>query len=277
MRITNKHYPENLQNIFDPPKALYLSGKLNKDADYISIVGSRTPSSYGYRMAYVIANKLARLGVSIVSGLAFGIDAVAHKACMDAGMPTVAVLASSVDYVTPRSNQRLANQIVEKGGVLLSEYQNYDSAHKYRFLQRNRIISGLSRATIVIEAAEKSGALITADHAFEQNREVYVLLGDLDRPLSAGCYKQIKATKAQPILGIDHLMQELKLVEEPEPIKHDEKYLLDLIGKREKSFDQIMRESNLELSVLNSLIMNLEIKGVLIRTINGFKVKSKSQ
>jgi DNA processing protein len=169
----------------------------------------------------------------------------------------------------------LANQIVEKGGALLSEYQNYDSAHKYRFLQRNRIISGLSRATIVIEAAEKSGALITADHAFEQNREVYVLLGDLDRPLSAGCYKQIKATKAQPVLGIDHLIRELKLAEEPIRLNKDEKDLIIILGNREKSFEHIMRESSFGLAKLNSLITNLEIKGVLLRTVNGFKVKLK--
>ena len=182
---------------------------LNDAVDYVAIVGTRLPSPYGRRMAYAIAKNLVECGVTIVSGLAFGVDFLAHKAAVDLGKPTVAFLASGVERVTPSTHVRFAEKIVECGGAIVSEYERFDSAHKYRFLERNRLISGLCRATIVIEAKAKSGALITARHAFDQDRDVYVLVVDVDKVEGRGGLDVIERDMATPITSIERLLQDL--------------------------------------------------------------------
>lgn len=204
--------PILLRNIADPPRVLYKRGAdLRGDSAYVAIVGTRAPSVYGKRMAYKVAAAVAEAGGVVVSGLAFGVDGLAHRAAVDARRPTVAFLASGVERVTPSSHIRLAHDIVAHGGTMLSEYEAFDSAHKYRFLERNRLISGLCKATIVIEAKERSGALITARHAFDQNRDVYALMGDIDRPQAQGCLNLVRTDIAQPVVSIDHLLEEIGL------------------------------------------------------------------
>ncbi|MBI4193302.1 MAG: DNA-protecting protein DprA [Candidatus Colwellbacteria bacterium] len=170
--------PYLLRNISDPPSRLFLRGTLpDESAPTIAIVGTRKASEYGRRLARLFARELALAGATIVSGLAFGIDAEAHEGCLEARGRTVAVLPTHTDEVYPRMHESLARRIVEGGGALVSEYPPGTSAFKDNFLARNRIVSGLSRAVIVIEAPRASGALNTAGHAASQGREVFVAPG----------------------------------------------------------------------------------------------------
>jgi DNA processing protein len=168
-------YPPLLREIYDPPVLLFFRGKLpNPESPLVAIVGTRKPSSQAAAQAFDIAKDLAHNGVSVVSGLALGIDAMAHRGNLEGGAPTVAVMGSGLDQVYPSSNRMLARRVMETGGSLLSEYPPGTAPHKWNFPARNRIISGLSRGILIIEAPEKSGALITARFALEHNRELWV-------------------------------------------------------------------------------------------------------
>ena len=168
-------YPPLLREIYDPPPLLFFRGNLpNPEAPLAAIVGTRKPSPQAAAQAFDIARGLARGGISVVSGLALGIDSMAHRGNIEGGAPTIAVLGSGLDHVYPLSNRTLARQVLETGGALLSEYPPGTSPRKWNFPARNRIISGLSRGVLIIEAPQKSGALITARFALEHNRELWV-------------------------------------------------------------------------------------------------------
>lgn len=210
--VYSNGYPAALKQIFDPPQTLYLRGAPPvAEGVFVAIVGTRTPSAYGLKTAYAIASEVSRRGGVVVSGLAFGIDAICHKAATDMKKPTVAVIASGINNITPRSNRPLAEEIIKNGGSVISEFREDGPSMKYRFLRRNRIISGLCAATVVVEAGDKSGALITARHAFEQNRDVYALAGDIDRAEGAGCRKLIENEMAKPVFSVSGLMRDLGL------------------------------------------------------------------
>ncbi|MDR2803259.1 MAG: DNA-processing protein DprA [Treponema sp.] len=192
--ITETAYPPLLREIYDPPAALFYRGNLPPpEKTALAIVGTRKSCAAALRWAYETARELSRAGVPVVSGLALGIDAMAHRGVVDAGaVPTFAVLGSSVDEVYPVSNRALARRIMAEGGALLSEYPPETGPARWHYPARNRIISGLCAATIVVEAGEKSGALITADFALEQNRDLYVAGGAEDsgfkeNVFGAGC------------------------------------------------------------------------------------------
>jgi len=168
-------YPPLLREIYDPPVVLFFRGSLpNPEKPLAAIVGTRKPSPQSAAQAYRIAHDLARAGLSVISGLALGIDAMAHRGNVEGGAPTVAVLGSGLDKVYPSSNRTLARRILESGGCLLSEYPPGTGPRKWSFPARNRIISGLARGVLVVEAPEKSGALISARFALEHNRELWV-------------------------------------------------------------------------------------------------------
>jgi DNA processing protein len=168
-------YPPLLREIYDPPVVLFFRGTLpNPEMPLTAIVGTRRPSPQAASQAFDIARGLARGGISVVSGLALGIDAMAHRGNIEGGAPTVAILGSGLDHVYPSSNRGLARRVLETGGALISEYFPGTAPHKWNFPARNRIISGLSRGVVIVEAPQKSGALITARFALEQNRELWV-------------------------------------------------------------------------------------------------------
>ncbi|HMR00833.1 MAG TPA: DNA-processing protein DprA [Candidatus Gracilibacteria bacterium] len=263
--LQKKDFPLFLQQITQIPERIFLRGApLQYDADYIAIVGTRVPSPYGRRMTYEIAKSLVECGVIVVSGLAFGVDFLAHKAAVDLGKPTVAFLASGVDRVTPSSHAAFAKEIVESGGSILSEYENFDSAHKYRFLERNRLISGLCRATIVVEAKAKSGALITARHAFEQDREVYALVGDVDRAQSRGCLDLIERDMAQPITSLDQLLRDLRLRKN---LPQDDLScaILATLEKKLMGMNDLCAVLKMSSAEVASTLMQLEIAGAIVR------------
>ena len=210
-------FPELLKQIPGPPKSLYVSGDLDAlHLPALAIVGSRNPTRGGVQNAYEFAKYLGGAGFCIVSGLAQGIDAAAHRGALDAGVPTVAVLGHGIDRVYPAANRQLAGRIADQG-ALVSEYPLGSPPRREHFPQRNRLISGLALGTLVVEAARQSGSLISARLAAEQGREVFAIPGSIHNPLSRGCHQLIRqgarlvecaadiVTELAPVVG--HLMQ----------------------------------------------------------------------
>ena len=196
-------FPPALREIPDPPLLIWVRGALPA-APSLAIVGSRRPSARGRATAHAFASELARAGAAILSGLAYGVDAAAHEGALAGGGPTVAVLASGLLHVTPSGQRGLAERILAAGGAWLSERPPDADAHPYHFPERNRLISGLARATLVVEAREKSGSLWTARHALEQGREVLVVPGPIDSEQCRGTNRLLR-DGATPILDAGDL------------------------------------------------------------------------
>jgi len=192
-KITDTSYPELLRQIPDPPKLLMAKGNLTRLLDpQLAIVGSRNPTLYGASLAQDFAKTLSEMGFTITSGLALGIDAAAHRGALLGTGRTIAVLGTGLDRIYPKSHQRLADEIIEAGGLILSEFPLGASPLPWHFPKRNRIISGLSYGVLVIEATLGSGSLRTADHALAQGREVFAIPGSVHSPLSRGCHALIQ-------------------------------------------------------------------------------------
>lgn len=208
--IKNKEYPNQLKNIYDPPTKLYVLGnKSILNQRNFAIVGSRKATQYGKKVAMQISKELAENGLNVVSGLAIGIDSYAHLGCLQVKGTgkTIAVLGSGLDVIYPKENRKLAEQIINSGGCIISEYPVGSKIEKNNFPQRNRIISGLSEGILVVEASQKSGALITAEFGAEQGREIFAIPGDINREQSEGCNLLIKdganvVTSSQDIIYI---------------------------------------------------------------------------
>lgn len=205
IKQSSKVFPSLLTNIYDCPKKLYIAGKL-PDLPLVAIVGSRKPTSYGEQATYRLSYDLARAGIGIISGLAYGIDAIAHRAALDAGGVTVGVLGCGLDNIYPSRHRQLTEAIIENGGAMISEYEENTPPLKHHFPARNRIIAGLSLLTLVTEADASSGSLITANFALQQNRMVAAVPGSILSPRSAGPNNLLKsgalvATDAVDILS----------------------------------------------------------------------------
>jgi len=191
--IKDKNYPELLKKIYDPPQELYISGELRKEEKYpIAIVGTRKISNYGQEMTRLFAEALAEAGITIISGLALGVDGLAHRIALEKNSRTIAVLGSGLNVIYPSAHKELFKKIIESGGAVISEYSPNTSPTKKTFPARNRIVSGLSLGVLVIDAPKKSGALITARTAIEQGREVFVVPGRINDFNSEGCNYLIK-------------------------------------------------------------------------------------
>lgn len=255
-------------DIAKPVKSLWFMGNLPNrgNTPVIAIVGSRKPTPYGREMTYRLSYDLASRGAIIVSGLALGIDAIAHQAALEAGGVTIAVLANGLDKIYPSTNQNLAEKIVESGGAIISEYEPGILARQHQFLERNRIVSGLSDGVIVIEAAARSGTLATANHALDQGRVVMAVPGNATSPMSAGCNKLIKAgaaliTDADDVFDAlgrfnENLQTALPLAETLE-----EKVLLELMQSGVRDGDELQQQSKLDAAVFSQTLSMLEITG----------------
>lgn len=273
-------YPRKLSEIDQPPPVLYLRGKLlDEDNWAVAIVGTRKPTAYGRQVAGEIAGTLAQSGVTVVSGLARGIDAVAHNASLEIGGRTLAVLGSGVDQIYPPEHRQLAQNIIAHG-ALISDYAPGTPPDATNFPPRNRIISGLVRAVIVVEAGEKSGALITAAFAADQGREVFAVPGSIYAPLSKGTNRLIQEG-ARPLLDSQELLTILKLgpVEEFHtartalPADATEKFLFELLGNEALHVDEISRRSNLPIEKISSTLVMMELKG-MVRQMGGMQYMS---
>lgn len=268
------NYLKIISTIAKSPKSLYFIGSLPKDRQIsVAIVGTRKPTSYGKEVTYKLAYDLAKKGIIIISGMAFGVDAIAHRAALDAGGKTIAVLACGADKAYPASNKQLYNDILYNDGAVISEYEPGTNARKYTFLERNRIISGLSDAIIITEANISSGTMSTAARALEQGRDVLVVPGNITNPLSMGCNKLIKQgaapiTSAEDILEIvapDLLQDQTSL---PLGNNKNETKIIQLMQSGIRDGDELQIKSAIELSEFSSTITIMEINGI-IRSVGG--------
>lgn len=271
----DKHnYLESLTNIAKIPKYIYFTGTLPEThTTSVAIVGTRKPTTYGKEVASTLSFDLAKRGVVIVSGLALGIDSIAHKAALEANGMTIAVLANSVDKIYPRTNQDLADKIIAGGGAILSEYEPPTDARDYQFLARNRIVSGLSDAVIVIEAAARSGTLATVTHALEQGKEVFVVPGNITSPLSAGCNALLKqgarvVTCAEDVLEV--IAPELLEAQTLLPLGSTplESAIINLLHSGVRDGDELQRQSLATIAEYSQAMTMMEINGT-IRALGG--------
>jgi len=267
-------YPEPLREIHDPPMVLYAKGlPLPSKPTFVAIVGSRNSTPYGVKTAENLAQGLARRGLGVVSGLARGIDSAAHWGCIEGRGFSVGVLGTGIDAVYPPSNQKLFETMVERGAVI-TEFPLKTPPEPKNFPIRNRLISGLSRGVIVVEATMKSGSLITASVALEQGREVFAVPGSVHSFKSTGCHFLIKQG-AKLVENADDVLDEFGLnynyaakrdsYTEPAlpPLEDNEKKVYDLIGDYPVHIDEIVREGNLEPGAASAVLMRMELKGIV--------------
>ena len=262
------------------PKMLYFRGKmpenmmdddLTKRPKSVAIVGTRHCTKYGEEIAYKMAFELAKRGVVVISGLAYGIDSIAHQAALDAGGVTVAVLGTPIDRIYPRAHDGLAREIVEKGGMILSEYAAGEKVYpKTSFLARNRLIAGLADAVVIVEAAERSGSLNTAMHALDQGKELFVVPGDITHPMSVGCNKLLKQG-ANPYTDIDDLLDFFFPKRQKAGLKQmvifgdtpEELSLMKLMHDGIKNGEEMIKKTEMPVAIFNQTITMLEIKGLV--------------
>ena len=260
-------YPALLRELHDPPPRLYLRGAPADllDLPAVAIVGARSCSPYGAQVAGERARELGAVGVVVVSGLARGVDGEAHRGALAAGGLTVAVLGCGIDRDYPRAHAQLAGRIAESGAVV-SEYPPGVEPSPWRFPARNRIVAGLARATVVVEARERSGALITADFALELGREVFAVPGEITSALSAGTNDLIRQG-ATPLLAADDVLEALGL-ERPPPRVPDTlsagaRMLLEPLSETARTLDELGRLTGLESGALAAALTELELAGLV--------------
>ena len=263
-------YPRQLLEIFDRPPVLFVRGTLTSGDDWsVAVVGTRRVSVYGRQVAEEMARGLAANRVTVVSGLARGVDGIAHRAALDAGGRTIGVLACGLDMIYPPEHKRLAEQIIEHGAII-SDYAIGTQPRSEFFPRRNRILSGICLGVLVVEGDVKSGAMITARQALEQNREVFAVPGSIYSPNSRGTNKLIQDGEAKLTLDVQDILAELNLsmasqqIEMTELIPPDEteSVLLRILNGEPRHVDEIRRDSGLPIATVTSALAMLELKGL---------------
>jgi len=269
----DKAYPALLKQIYDPPTYLFVKGSFHPtDRHSVSIVGTRRPSNYGKRITEKLTAELAANGLTIVSGLAYGTDTLAHRTSLKSGSRTIAVLGSGADVIYPQSNVSLAEDIAQNGAVI-SEFPLGTKPDWMNFPRRNRIICGLSLGTVVIEAAQKSGALITAAMALEQNREVFAVPGNIDSANSLGTNNLIKQG-AKVVTSVEDILEELRPQLQPLfrkseiseirlSLTENETFLLNILSHEPLHVDAIAGLAQQSTSQVLSTLLSLELKNVV--------------
>ena len=272
--------PESLRTIADPPVLLFYQG--NPDLLYksmIAVVGSRKPSHAGLENTKIFSHHLALSGLVILSGLARGVDAAAHHMALDCDKPTVAIMGCGLNHNYPNRHRKLQAKI-KNTGLLLSEFHPEQPVSRWQFPRRNRLISALSEGVLVVEAAIKSGSLVTARHAGDQGRQVFAIPGDTQNPMVAGCHHLIRegaqlVTCADEVLEAifwtqQDLIKETQQTSETDSCTKQEKALLDCLDRTPKNIDIILARSGYELTLVLDVLFSLELKGMIIRSSDGY-------
>jgi DNA processing protein len=265
-------YPERLRQIPDPPLALAVRGELGPDELCVAVVGARRATEYGRRMAEALGRGLAQAGVTVVSGLAAGIDAAAHEGALEAGGRTIAVLGTGVDRVYPSWHRELAARVVRQG-ALVSEFPCGTAPLAYNFPRRNRLISGLSLATVVVEAAEESGSLITADYAGDQGRLVLAVPGPADAPSHRGPHRLIREG-ATLVTGVEDVLAAVapqcadrlrtaRAAAAAATLSDVERRVLELMGGEGRHVDDLIRRADLAPGCALETLLALELRGLV--------------
>jgi DNA processing protein len=265
-----KHqYLQIIGNIAKVPEKLHFIGTLpDTRLPSVAIVGARKPTVYGKEVTHQLAYELARRGVVIISGLALGVDGFAHRAALEAGGITLAVLGNGVPDIYPATHKSLADDILKQGGAIISEYEPGVSARQYRFLERNRIVSGLADAIIITEASSRSGTLNTAMHALEQGKEVFVVPGNITSPMSSGCNALLKQG-ATPITSFEDVLQMIapELLEPQSSLAlgntPSETAIITLLQAGVRDGEELQRQSGIEAAEFSTTLTMLEISGTI--------------
>ena len=267
LTIDQPDYPSLLKEIYDPPFLLYVKGKIDFNQFMISIVGTRTPSIYGLKMAEKFAGQLASYGFVIVSGLARGIDTISHMATIRAGGKTIGVLGSGFRNFYPPENKKIEKDIIENGAII-TEFPSYTIPEKYNFPRRNRIISGLSKGVVVIEAGPKSGALITAYYALEQGREVFALPGRVDTLYSKGTNKLLKEGAIlvedvnDIISALNIEVKKIEKKEKEEKLEEEERKIIDILNEP-LQLEEIILKTKMKPEILLQTLTKLQLNGII--------------
>jgi len=272
--LKDDDYPKRLKDIYDPPALLYLRGELRREDELaVAVVGSKKTSAYGREVTERIGRDLARHGVTVVSGMARGIDSVAHQGALQGGGRTIAVLGCGVDMIYPSENRNLFHQIIEQGAVL-SEFPMGSPPEAGHFPRRNRIISGLSIGVVIVQASAESGSLITAGYALEQGREIFAVPGNIGAEGSRGTNRLIKEG-AKLVESSEDILEEVlpqwrregEMAQKGEDpvltLTEAEKCLYGLLEETPLHIDALIRESQLDPGSVSSLLLNLELKGLI--------------
>lgn len=274
IRPDEHNFTQRLASIANPPKSLCFMGTLpTSGAPVVAIVGSRKPSAYGREVTEQLAGDLAKAGCIIVSGLALGIDGIAQRAALETGGTVIGVIPNELPDISPQTNYKLAMNIIENGGAILSEWKKGDGkiVNRWSFLERNRLVSGLADAVIITEAAERSGTLNTAAHALSQGRDVFAVPGNITSPLSAGCNALLKqgalvATTATDILNVIAPSNARSATDQaviPLGETPAENTIIDLLRTGLRDGDQLQQQSGLNPADFATALTMLEINGVI--------------
>jgi DNA processing protein len=283
---TDKNYPNRLKQLYDSPVLMYYKGKADLNTTKtVAIVGTRKSTDYGKVITEQIISELSSINPLIISGLAYGIDIIAHKSCLKNNVPTIGVMASGIDFIYPYQHKATSIQMQDIGGILTE--QTFGTQPDPRFFpQRNRIIAGMADVTIVVEAATKGGALITAEYANNYHRDVFAVPGQIGKSFSEGCNKLIKENKAQIFTGVNDVIEALnwdmeghgKSKNQESTIDfsnftEEESQVMALLHKnQEMQIDDIAWQTQIHVAKLSSLLLNLEFQG-FIRSLPGKKYK----
>lgn len=270
--IADEEYPDSLKVYSDAPVSLYCKGDVSLlKSNIFAVVGTRYPTKYGVRVTEEFVGDLSSR-FTIVSGMARGVDSVAHRACLNNFGKTIAVLGCGVDVVYPPENKGLYDEIVERG-LVISEYQPGEGANAHNFPARNRIISGLSRGVLVTEAGEKSGTILTINYALEQGKDVFCVPGSIYNQASAGCNKYIKECQSRAVVNVNDIYDEIGMkkvdLTKPSAIQLDvnESAILDELTKTgEMHFEELLQIVDLSVPQLNSLLIKMESVGLITKT-----------
>lgn len=273
--MTNSDYPPLLKEIYDPPICLFVRGNIKNITNPLAVVGPRKYSAYGKQVTEEIVPKLARCNVTIISGLAMGIDGIAHNATLQAGGRTIAVLGSGInkENIYPACHKQLAEKIISSGGALVSEYPPGTEPNIFTFPRRNRIVAGMSVGTLVVEAAEESGALITAQFALDSSREVFCIPQNITSPTASGSNKFLKngatiVTEADDIINAFNLQEFTKSPSGAKIIASNptEEKILKLLSREPVHVDHIIKNSGIPSHEANSVLLLMEIQGKIKNT-----------
>ena len=277
--LTDQGYPKRLLNCYDSPTLLYYRGAADLNAaKIISIIGTRSYTDYGKQITEKLVKELTEQNVLVISGLAYGIDAIAHKSAIKNQLPTVGVLAHGLDQIYPAEHAGLAKDMIKHAGGLLTEFRNNSKPDKHNFPTRNRIVAGMSDATVVIETGIKGGSMITAELANSYNKEVFALPGKVTDTKSAGCNYLIKNNKAILLTDAAELIQVMNWEDKAKSRKEkksqrelfiemtaDEKIIIDILREKEKvPIDEINSKSGLSSSAVAAGILSLELQNVIL-------------
>jgi DNA processing protein len=275
--ITDKEYPQRLLNCYDSPTLLFYKGTADLNSKKIvSIVGTRTHTDYAKKITDKLIEDLSTQSILIISGMAYGVDAIAHKAAVKNNLPTIGVLAHGLDQIYPSDHSNLAKDMLKNGGGLLTEFRSQTKPDKHNFPTRNRIVAGISDATIVIESGVKGGSMVTAELANGYNKDVFAFPGKVTDNKSAGCNYLIKSNKAMlltdaqeliEVMGWEEKSQKLKVKSQKEifiELTKDEKIIIEILNEKEAvHIDEINLRSGLSSSAIAAAILNLELQNVV--------------